>query len=667
MFSLSSGSRWLRFAISAMAFGLALHAARAAFGFGDPGLRTLIVNWDYQAIEFIAVAVCVARAVRRQQDRLAWALMAAGLLAWSGGDLVWTVWLNNLSQPPFPSVADVLYLSMYPVMYVALMLLIRSRLRGAGASQWLDGGVVGLTLAGVAGGLILPTVLRIDNHLLIQDVVNLAYPLGDLTLLALVMVAFSLSGWRPERLWLLIGAGMATDAVGDLIFTYQSAQGTYQAGGLLDTLWPSAMALIALAAWQPAARRVTRPVSAPQTIILPVISVAVDLAVLVTASLRHTPPVAVGLATVALSLATGRAILTYLENARTLRQSARDAVTDGLSGLGNRRRLMLDLEHAVEGADVAHPLTLAFFDLNGFKQYNDTFGHAAGDALLARTGCGLRDAIGDHGEVYRLGGDEFCVLLSGRVRRDDTLIRGAAAAMTDTGAGFTVTASCGTATIPDDVTGASALLQLADQRMYAAKARTTRSETPRTRDVLVALLSERVPDRRSRFAEGHHLVRQLGEYFSMDTEQLDELVRAAELHDIGKLAVPEEILHKAGPLNESDWRFIRQHPLIGERILNVDPAMRPVARLMRATHERWDGTGYPDGLTGDAIPLGARIIAACDAYDAITSERCYRTALAPEEALLELRRCAGSHFDPAVINALCKLRSAPLTSAALSA
>jgi HD-GYP domain-containing protein (c-di-GMP phosphodiesterase class II) len=142
--------------------------------------------------------------------------------------------------------------------------------------------------------------------------------------------------------------------------------------------------------------------------------------------------------------------------------------------------------------------------------------------------------------------------------------------------------------------------------------------------------------------------------FELDNEQLDELLRAAELHDIGKLAIPDEIVDKPGPLDHAETDYMRQHPIIGERILNAAAALRPVARLVRASHERWDGTGYPDQLAGTDIPLGARIVATCDAFEAMTSERCYQRARAVADALVELRRHAGTQFDPAVVDALCR-------------
>ena len=148
---------------------------------------------------------------------------------------------------------------------------------------------------------------------------------------------------------------------------------------------------------------------------------------------------------------------------------------------------------------------------------------------------------------------------------------------------------------------------------------------------------------------------------SLIAEELDEVVRAAELHDVGKMAIPDEILHKAGPLTQEEWTFVRRHTMIGERILSAAPALLPVAKIVRASHEHWDGSGYPDGIAGEEIPLGARIVAVCDAFDAMTTHRPYRDARSVEEALEELRACAGTQFDPAVVDAFCDhIASLPL-------
>jgi hypothetical protein len=158
--------------------GVVFHAAHALTGVGGSGLDAFTTNGVYTAVELIAVGVCVSRPLSRRDDRWAWGLMAFGLLTWTGGDLVWTLWLDNLADPPSPSVADALYLAMYPAVYVAIMLLIRSRIRDAGAAQWLDGGIVGLALAAVGAGLIMPTILAASSGQIVKDAVNLAYPTG---------------------------------------------------------------------------------------------------------------------------------------------------------------------------------------------------------------------------------------------------------------------------------------------------------------------------------------------------------------------------------------------------------------------------------------------------------------------------------------------------------
>jgi two-component system cell cycle response regulator len=646
---------------------VAFHAAHALLRFGGPGLTEFCNTWVYTAAEVMAVAICAARIWARREDRWAWALIAFGLLTWTAGDLVWTLWLDYLANPPYPSLADPLYLAMYPAMYAAFMMLIRSQRLRFRAEQWLDGGIVALTVAALGTGLILPTVLQVDQGRLVEDAVNLAYPIGDLTLLVFVVVAFALSSWRPDRLWLCLGAAMFADGVADLIFTYLEARGSYVAGSILDTMWPASMALVALAAWQPARRRASTQSSVNfHVIVLPLIFAGLALTVLVVAAFTHITPAAVALAACALILGIVRAVLTFTDNIRMLRHSAQDAVTDGLSGLGNRRRLLRDLDAAVADADVAHPQTLVFFDLNGFKRYNDTFGHAAGDALLARLGGALRAAVGDHGRAYRLGGDEFCLLLRGRFAIDDPLIIAATAALTEHGTMFSVSAAYGLATVPDEAPTTTAVLQLADQRMYAAKTRTTRSAPARTHDVLMQVLSERTPDLHYHVYGVGQLVRDVGVDLGLDAAQLDEMLRAAELHDVGKLGIPDAILNKPGPLDDDEWRLMRQHTVIGERILNADPVMQPVARLVRSSHERWDGAGYPDGLAGTAIPLAARIIAACDALDAMTAERRYQSARSLPEALAELRRCAGTQFDPDVVAALCARLEAAVTPTAPS-
>jgi HD-GYP domain-containing protein (c-di-GMP phosphodiesterase class II) len=237
----------------------------------------------------------------------------------------------------------------------------------------------------------------------------------------------------------------------------------------------------------------------------------------------------------------------------------------------------------------------------------------------------------------------------------DPLLAACSAALNERGEGFEVTSSFGVVLLPEEADSPTLALQLADRRMYARKGGRRMSAGRQSRDVLLRTLSERRPDLQVRLRDVGELALAVGRELHMGPEALDEVARAAELHDVGKIAVPDAILDKPGPLDPVEWSFMRRHPLIGERILLAAPALRPVARLVRSSHERWDGGGYPDGIRGDEIPLGARVVAVCDAFDAMTTERPYRELLPEAEAIEELRRCAGTQFDPMVVDAFCRV------------
>ena len=332
------------------------------------------------------------------------------------------------------------------------------------------------------------------------------------------------------------------------------------------------------------------------------------------------------------------------------------SMTDPLTGISNRRQLKLDLERGLKQASPASPLLLMLFDLNGFKAYNDTFGHPAGDALLVRLAAALDTAMTDlGGSAYRLGGDEFCILASVEDGQSGSVVAAASQALTEHGGGFYITASYGEILLPDESRDVTEAMQLVDQRMYAQKTSGRRSPDRQSRDVLLRALQERHPDLAERLAVVARLAEAVGERMSLAAEERAELRQAADLHDVGKLAIPEEILHKPGPLEPQEWAFVRRHPLIGERIIGAAPALGAAAKLVRSTHERLDGSGYPDGLAGDQIPLGARIIAVCDAFTAMTAPRPYAAQLTVPQAIAELRQCAGTQFDTTVVDILSEL------------
>jgi diguanylate cyclase (GGDEF)-like protein len=328
-----------------------------------------------------------------------------------------------------------------------------------------------------------------------------------------------------------------------------------------------------------------------------------------------------------------------------------EALTDALTGLGNRRSVMIDLEEALLDATADDPRLIVLFDLDGFKSYNDTYGHPAGDELLIRLGHRLAAAAKPYGAAFRLGGDEFCVLAQTDLAGRAAVIAATQAALSETGEGFEISASQGSVLIPAEAATVAEALQLADSRMYAQKGHGRVSAGRQTRDVLLSTLRERQPHLHDHLTGVADTAVATARELAMTPEQIDEVSRAAELHDVGKMAIPDAILEKPAALDDAEWAFMRRHTIIGERILAAAPALIPVASLVRSSHERWDGGGYPDGLAGKAIPLGARVVCVCDAFDAMVSERPYRAASSRDEAFAELRHCAGSQFDPDVVEA----------------
>ena len=343
-----------------------------------------------------------------------------------------------------------------------------------------------------------------------------------------------------------------------------------------------------------------------------------------------------------------------VENVRLLGLSQDEALRDSLTGLLNRRALVNDLTDALPRASEDEPLVLALLDLDGFKQYNDTFGHLAGDALLTRLSDRLANALEGVGTAYRMGGDEFCVVAPRGLTRDGEIAVLAAEALSETGAVFSIGCSYGTAQLPAEATSVVEALRLADQRMYTNKSGGS-SASRQSADVLLQVLSERSPELGMHLNDVARLAGLTAQRLDLPAHEVTRTELAAELHDVGKAAIPMTLLNKPGKLNAEEWEFMRGHTLTGERIIRAAPSLAHTAELVRSSHERHDGTGYPDGLAGGDIPLGASIIAVCDAFHAMVTDRPYRRAMSTADALAELRACSGTQFNPAVAYAFCAL------------
>jgi diguanylate cyclase (GGDEF)-like protein len=384
------------------------------------------------------------------------------------------------------------------------------------------------------------------------------------------------------------------------------------------------------------------------------------------------------------------AISLYQRSAYEALRAMRLALTDPLTGLGNHRSFHERLQRELRSAEARNrSFTLCLLDIDDFKRVNDLFGHPVGDHVLAEVGARLRQ----NGEAFRLGGDEFALLLPGRTADESAhvaqsvLSRIAAVELEDVGS---VTASAGLVSFPLHGLERDELIRLGDSALYWAKehgknrVRVYRPEVVEL-DELRSLAHG--PDRAARFRAaaslakavdardtytGSHSARvaELGAWIAarmgLDAEQVKLTRLAGSLHDLGKLAVPEEILRKPGPLTPSERLMLERHSQIGFRMLE-SLGVDPVADWVLHHHERWDGMGYPHGLAGEAIPLGARILFVADAYDAMTSDRAYRSRLTPREAVAELERCAGTQFDPEVVRVVAReLGHVPATAAAAS-
>jgi diguanylate cyclase (GGDEF)-like protein len=328
------------------------------------------------------------------------------------------------------------------------------------------------------------------------------------------------------------------------------------------------------------------------------------------------------------------------------------ANTDALTGLYNRRRLVADLDAQIERATTDDPLLLILYDLNGFKAYNDTFGHPAGDALLARLGTALARDLAGRARAYRIGGDEFCVLATPGHEGIDDVIALATSALSEYGEGFSITASHGAILLPTEASTPAEAMRMVDLRMYENKNSGRVPADAQTTSALLRAMHERDPQWADRLTVTADLAERVCDLFGISAGDKARIRQGAQLHDVGKVGIPDEILHKPGPLTTAEWAFIQQAPSMGERIALSAPALAALAPLIRSARERYDGTGYPDRLAGIDIPLGARIIAVCAAFAAMTSDRPHAERRAVSAALEELTRAADAQFDPNVVSLL---------------
>jgi aminomethyltransferase len=597
-------SSWPRAAFALCAAWLLAYELRVVLA---PGLDAgpLTSRGAHDVLLLLASGLCIAAGLRRhRRERLAWVLIGCGLLAWSLGEVYYTAVLWDAAEIPIPSPADIGYLLLPPLALAGILLLLRARTREVPRTLWVDGLIAALAVASLSAAIVLEPVLENVEGRGLEVATSLAYPIGDLILLGLIVGALAGTGWSMDRTWLLLAVGVSTFWLADSLYLLKTIDGTFVSGGVVDTGWWAGLLLIAAAAWQRPPVRVRRAEGESMRLIaVPLGFGLAGLGLLVYGSIAELNLVAIALAAASLLAVMVRLSLTFRDNVAMLRSSRDEALTDSLTDLGNRRALARDLEDLLPGESgaVDEPLVLALYDLDGFKHYNDTFGHPAGDALLARLGHNLSAAWGPRARLPHGRRRVLRALRAGRRRpvgarrvgrrrplrerrglHDRLLLRLDPASRGGRGAGG------------GPAHRRSAHVRAEERRPHVrgtpeqgrAAARSRRAQ-PHAGGHLsgVAELAERT-------------ARRLG----LPTAEVERIRHAAELHDVGKVAIPDDILSKTTPLDAAEWAFIHRHPLIGERIVASAPSLARVATLVRSTHERWDGTGYPDAPRGRRDP-----------------------------------------------------------------
>jgi diguanylate cyclase (GGDEF)-like protein len=371
-----------------------------------------------------------------------------------------------------------------------------------------------------------------------------------------------------------------------------------------------------------------------------------------------------------------------IENAQLFTQANTRANTDELTGLYNHRHFHERLEQEIaRGSRFGNTFSLIMMDIDLFKSYNDIYGHLAGDQVLRRVGRYLSSSIRGIDMAFRYGGEEFAIILP-EARLEDAFkvaerIRKTVESKTSSRS-MPITMSIGIANWPNDGVMKEEIIGRADDALYKAK-ETGRNRTclsseaintspnrvgpelesqPRALSIIYALAA--TVDAKDSYTYGHsrkvsEYAVAMGEAMKLSPDKIGILRAAGLLHDIGKVGVPDSILTKKSALTGEEWKPIRNHPELGVEILKHVIDLTNCLPAIHHHHEHFDGSGYPGGLKTTGIPMEARILSIADAYDAMTSPRPYRTQLSLGDALIELRRCAGTQFDPEMVEIFCSM------------
>jgi diguanylate cyclase (GGDEF)-like protein len=444
----------------------------------DHQYSTWLDGWSVDGVELLASSLCLIRGFTSSRGRAVPLVLGASLMSWSLGDVVLTIESLGGATPPTPSLADAFYLGFFPLAYVAVVLFMRGEVRRINSPSWLDSAVAGLGAASVCAAFAFSSVVSATGQSTLAVVTNLAYPVGDLLLLVLVIGSTAMLSGRKKTPWVLLASGMALNVAGDTFNLLGSASGAAHVGAVVNGIaWPVSILLMSMAVWVSSGYSDPRALPKPTGFLLPGLAALAGLVVLVVSALGDVNHVAVGLAAATLA-AVGIRLAVSVRSLRTLtHRHERHSVTDFLTGLGNRRYLFHVLssffaeEHA--SGDPRH-LAFLFIDLNRFKELNDSFGHQAGDEILRHMGERFSGALRPNDALVRLGGDEFAAVL---VDADRECAEAIAGRLTNSlkepfavdSVSAKIEASIGIALAPEHASAAQELVSCADMAMYRAK------------------------------------------------------------------------------------------------------------------------------------------------------------------------------------------------------
>lgn len=687
--------RFVRWAVGTGAAWLVLYAVLTALSQGSEEMGRFVGNVVYAVPIVLLVPLCFL-AARRSRGRLrtAWRLLAISNLLWLVGELIWSTYAYlRPGGAPSPSVADVAYLASYAVALPGIVI----GFGGIGGARQVrclvDAALVTLGIGAVGWALVIGPLLPGTTRA--GAIITFAQPLLAVAIVT-ALVAVGLCGHRKvPPSFMLAGAGFAVAGLSDSVYAYLYMVHSYDDGSWLNLGWQMEAVLLCLAASvaarrpeaEPEVRRLDRDLA-----VLPAAVAVISIAGIAVADQLTEGHLAGSTLVIAALLASGlllRQVLVTRDRTRlaealttALREQERLAVTDGLTGLYNRRffqeMLRLDAERAEQNGA---PISLIIIDLDRFKQINDACGHPAGDRVLVEAADRIRRAVRPSDLVARYGGEEFVCLLPGA--GEDTALEVAEQvrrALSRTplavpgGRAVRLTASLGVASAGTrggrphrDLEG---LIHDADGALYRAKARGRDQVVAAGRLADLALdtdpdlpsalvwLADQIDAKLGNHEHSTAVSRWAlltGERLGLHQAVLRRTAAAARLHDIGKINVDDAILTKPGRLSQEEWSVLRRHPQEGARLLTELSDRADLAPLVGAHHERYDGTGYPAGLRGEDIPMEARIIAVCDSWAAMRADRAYASALSEQEARRQIERGRGTQFDPAVADAFLAL------------